>query len=296
MTTLTQLEISRLPHYKQKTKKEYSAACPFCQAGEDRFLFWPDKGNYYCRKCGAKGFIDDPAKLAFTQEQYDAWKRAEIERERKEQEEITARIETLSQSDRAERYHRQMSNRSYWYSQGLTDESIDYYKLGYSPACPTFPDSPSWTIPIYYRGKLYNIRHRLANPHDSGKYRPEFAGLPATMFNADLLDKGDWMTVLVEGEVKSMVLTQYGLNAVGIPGANSFKDKWIKLFQPVGTVFIALDPGAEAQALEIGQTLHGNGINARICHLPVKPDDFLVKYRGTARELFQFLMLGEKVK
>lgn len=296
MTTLTQLDIAKLPHYKQKTKKEYSAACPFCQAGEDRFLFWPDKGNYFCRKCGAKGFIENSDRLTFTQEQYESWKRAEVERERKEQEEIASNIERLSRSDKAEYYHRQMLQRDYWYSQGLSDETINRFKLGYAPACPTFPDSPSWTIPIYYKGKLYNIRHRLANPKDSGKYRPEFAGLPATIFNADALSSGDWMTVLVEGEVKAMVLTQHGLNAVGIPGANSFKDKWVKLFQPIGTVYIALDPGAEIQAREIATVLQGNGINTRLCYVPVKPDDFLVKYGGTSNELFRFLMLGEKVK
>lgn len=296
--SLSRLDIEHLPNFRRKTSKgEYSAACPSC-GGRDRFLFWPDKGNYYCRRCELKGFVSDADNSQlFTTEQYDAWKRAKQERQRKErQQQQQEVIERLSKTNRADIYHNQMIDRSYWYSQGLSDETINKFKLGYCPACPTYPDSPSWTIPIFYQDKLYNIRHRLTNPNGAGKYRPETSGLPQAIFNADVLSSGDWMTVLVEGEVKAMVLQQYGFSTVGIPGANSFKDKWAKLFDPVSIVYIALDPGAEQQAMEIGLTLAGNGIETRVCTLPAKPDDMIVKYKATAADLFKFLILGKKVR
>ena len=292
---LSRQDIEHLPHYRRKTRAgEYSSSCPVCQ-GKDRFLFWPDKGNYLCRRCELKGFVTDSNSLTFSQDQYDAWKRAEAERQQKERRYRADKVGQLNQESKADYYHAQMTDRSYWYEQGLTDETIDRFKLGYAPACPTYPDSPSWTIPIFYQGKLYNIRHRLVRPNGSGKYRPEMAGLSAAVFNADVLDSGDWMIVLVEGEIKTCVLTQAGFSAVGIPGANSFKDKWLKLFKPDSVVYVALDPGADEQAREIGQALKAGGIEARVCSLPCKPDDFLTLYNGTPADLVKFLSLGKKM-
>jgi hypothetical protein len=291
---LSRIDIENLPNYRRKTRAgEYSSGCPAC-GGKDRFLFWPDKGNYLCRRCELKGFVTDSSTLTFSPDQYDAWKRAEAERQQKERQQQLSTLDRIATSTRADVYHAQMADRSYWYEQGLTDETIDRFKLGYSPACPTYPDSPSWTIPIFYQGRLYNIRHRLARPNGSGKYRPEMAGLPAAIFNADVLTAGDWMVVLVEGEVKSMVLTQAGFCAVGIPGANSFKDKWLKLFKADSVVYVALDPGADSEAWGIATTLKAGGIEARVCTLPCKPDDFLTLYSGTPADLVKFLAMGRR--
>lgn len=292
---LSRIDIERLPHYKRKTRAgEYSSACPFCNQGVDRFRFWPEVGNFWCRRCEARGFVTEASSLTFSQEQYDAWKRAEQQRQQAERREQLSILDRIAQSSKADLYHEQMTDRSYWYRQGLSDVTIDRFKLGYSPACPTYPDSPSWTIPIYYQSRLYNIRHRLANPNGCGKYRPEMAGLPPAIFNADVLNGPEWMIVLVEGEVKSLVLGQFGFHAVGIPGANSFKPKWGKLFKDTQIVYIALDPGAEKEAGEIGAILSSQGIQVRVCSLPVKPDDFFVKYHGSNQDFFRFLMLGKK--
>lgn len=294
--TLSQIDIERLPNYRRKTHSgEYSSACPVC-GGSKRFLFWTETGNYWCRECGLKGFVSDKSSPSlFTPEQYESWKRAEELRKLREQRQQQQNIDSVA-STRAElRYHQQMTDRSYWYEQGLTDATIDKYLLGYCPACPTYPTSPSWTIPIFHHDKLYNIRHRLVRPDKGGKYRPERPGLPAMIFNADVLDAGDWMVVLVEGEVKAMVLQQHGFSTVGIPGASSFKDEWAKFFNiETSTVYIALDPGAEEQAKRLAQTLLGNGIKVRICSMPAKPDDMIVKYRATERDMFGFLILGKK--
>lgn len=292
---LSQKDIESLPNYRQKTRKgEYSSSCIRC-GGKDRFLFWPDKGNYLCRRCELKGFVVEASSLTFSQEQYEAWKRAEQQRQQAERREQLSTLDRIAQSSKADMYHEQMTDRSYWYEQGLSDVTIDRFKLGYSPACPTYPDSPSWTIPIYYQNRLYNIRHRLANPNGCGKYRPEMAGLPPAIFNADILDGPEWMIVLVEGEVKAMCLQEVGFQAVGIPGASSFKPKWVKLFKDTQIVYIALDPGAEKEAGEIGAILSSQGIQTRVCSLPVKPDDFFCIYGGSVQEFFRFLMLGKKL-
>lgn len=294
---LTKSNIEQLPHFRKKTRDgEYSSACPQC-GGNDRFLYWEKDGGYWCRRCELKGFVSDGNSLTFDRESWLKWQTEETERKRQEEERRLSILDRLNQSGRAQLYHSQMADRSYWYSQGLSDETIDRFQLGYCPACPTCQDYASYTIPVYYQGKLYNIRHRLKGK-EGDKYRPEMAGLPAALFNADALHSQDplnWMIVLVEGEVKAMALTQRNFPAVGIPGANGFKEKWVKLFSDSRVVYIALDPGKESEALKIGQTLKVAGIQVRLCSFPVKPDDFFVIYGGTPREFMQFLRLGERI-
>jgi len=294
---LTQASIERLPNYKKRTANEWSAACPFCGQGDDRFRFWPAEGNFWCRVCDTRGFVSEGNTLEFNRESWLKWQEQEAERKKQEEVKKLSLLDRLAQSGKAGLYHRQMLDRSYWYGQGLTDATIDRFELGYCSVCPTCPDHASYTIPVYYQGRLYNLRHRLKD-RDKDKYRPEMAGLPSCIFNADALlsqDKLHWMTVLVEGEVKSMVLTQYGFNAVGIPGANNFKPKWVKLFSEHQIIYVALDPDKESEALNIALALKKAGQQVRLCAFPVKPDDFLVKYKGTPKEFMQFLRLGEKI-
>lgn len=184
--------------------------------------------------------------------------------------------------------------KSHW---GLNDSAIENFNLGYCQACPTSPYSDSFTIPYYWRESLINLRHRLLQPNGSGKYRPEAAGLPSAIFNADLLSdcsKDDFI-IIVEGEFKAMVLWQQGFMAVAIPGATIFKEKWVKLFNKVGSVYIALDPGAATQAARIGNMLKAGKVRASIVTLPTKPDDFFVVYGGNARDFSRFLEMGRIV-
>jgi len=268
--TLTRNAIEALPNYKKRTAKEYSSACPFCGAGPvdtDRFRFWPEVGNYYCRRCESKGFVDDASSLQLDPALLAEWQRKEAERKLQEHASQLEKICRLNEANNVRRYHGQLTDeaRGWWYSKGITDTTIKSYLLGYTSNCPTLPGEPSFTIPVSFRGRLYNIRHRLANGNNGNKYRPEMAGLPAAMFNADVLtDDLGFVSeiVLVEGEIKAMVLHQYGFAAVAIPGANTFKPKWAALFAGSSRpVYVALDPGAGEWAVNIWQQLNAAGKN-----------------------------------
>ena len=300
MTTdlqLSRIDIERLPHFRKKGAREYSSACPFCNTGTDRFIFWHERGKYYCRQCEKVGYVTDHDGLSFTQEDWDRWKQDETRRKEQERLQRLSALERLRLSGNDRRYHHQLTDRSFWYDYGLTDETIEWYNLGYTSACPTYKKSAAYTIPVYYQGELFNIRHRLVDPPKPGdKYRPDSAGLSVAMFNCDILGyPKEWQFVLVEGEVKAMVLQQYGFNAVAIPGATNFKPKWTAFFRSVGVLYICLDPGVEDQAAKIAEMVSGENVEVRVCALPVKPDDFFVLYRGTPAEFQQFLMFGEKV-
>lgn len=306
MTTtpqLSKLDIESLPNRRQKTHKEWSSACPQC-GGTDRFLFWPDKGNFYCRRCELSGFILDTNQRLMTDEQREAWKRADLERKQKEAEARQSAIDRLqTKLDRVHWYHSQVNQAlDYWYSQGLVDSTIKAFCLGYCPACPVEPESPSYVIPYFQSKQLINLRHRLQFPNGHGKYRPEFAGLGNQIFNLDTLTMDFDFGILepneiiiVEGEVKAMVLEQAGFKTVGIPGANSWKEEWGQVLTGISRAYVCLDPGANGQADKIAMSLKGYNIESFVCRVPVKPDDLLNIYGGSPMDLLAFIKQGRRV-
>ncbi len=68
---LVQKETGNRYKPKGSAGKEYAGKCPFCQAGEDRFLLWPEENRYWCRRCERKGdaiqFLRDYKHLSFVQ-------------------------------------------------------------------------------------------------------------------------------------------------------------------------------------------------------------------------------------
>jgi len=307
-TKLTRIDIERLPNHKVKNAKEWSSSCPFC-GGEDRFIFWPEDNNYWCRQCEANGFIDEGYSYQLTPEQL-----AEIEqrrRERKEEERLKreqAVKKAMSMEEKVVWYHQQVQKAlDYWNRQGLTSDTIERYLLGYTDKCPTCQESPSYVIPIYREHALVSIRHRLAHPNGSGKYRPEFAGLPAQIFNVDALGDGEIPftflhpddIILVEGEIKAMVLDQLGFKVVGIPGFNTWTDEWRNYFDGAQTVYIAFDPGEAcimAKAFDVGQVIKSKCYQVKVTTLPTKPDDFFVRYGGGIDDFVRILKQGRVVR
>lgn len=305
---LTRADIESLPNFRQKNSKECSSSCPFC-GGKDRFLFWPDKGNYWCRQCEEAGFIEDGYSYQLTPEQL-----AEIEqrREQSKAEELQRREQAIKKAMTMEEkviwYHRQVQKAlSYWNGQGLTSDTIERYKLGYTEKCPTYQESPSYVIPIYREYNLVSIRHRLARPNGCGKYRPEFAGLPAQIFNVDAIGDNEIPfaflhpddIILVEGEIKTMVLDQLGFKAVGVPGFQAWDDDWKHYFDGANTVYIAFDPGGDSithKAFDIGQVIQGKCYQVKVATLPTKPDDFFVKYGGGVDDFVRILKQGRLVQ
>lgn len=302
--------------------------CPFHQEKTPSFGVTPDGQHYKCFGCGATGDVTDFVAhmentdlkgaarrvcghildLGLTPQEVER-RKAELEAERlaKRKAKEQSTLDQLNKlSDRVSWYHSQVNRAmGYWRSQGLDRSTVDQYLLGYCPACPTYQQSPSYVIPYFEVGQLVNIRHRLANPNGSGKYRPEFSGLPNRLFNADKLKAADNEiefgllgpneALLVEGEVKAMYLDQRGFKVAGIPGANSWQTSWLDHFDSVDTVYIALDPGQDKQAERIGADFVGAGKSAFLINLPTKPDDFFVIYNGKIEDFLRFIRYGRKM-
>lgn len=316
--------------------------CPFHKEDTASFCITPDKRHFKCFGCGVTGDVTDFVAmidkitlteaskklggylldLGLSKEEIKA-KQAEIRREyQRRQAELEAqerqkRLEAITKisqmSSRVEEYHRQVElARNYWHSQGLPDWVIARRRLGYAPECPTYPNSPSYVIPYlqlwpdHPNPKLVSIRHRLASPNGSGKYRPEFAGLPTRLFNLDALKPNEEVpfqnlepgqVLLVEGEVKAMFLSDVaGLPSVGVPGANAWNDEWIPFFQGSSLVYVVFDQGVEQQSMAVTRAFNENGVKAVHVTLPCKkPDDFFVRHGGSISDFLNILKQGRKV-
>lgn len=177
---------------------------------------------------------------------------------------------------------------------GLYPETLDQFKIGYAQQCPTSPYSDSITIPSYWgingSTRLVGLRHRLLSPNGQGKYRPEAKNLPTVIHNASVLLEEQPMVFIVEGAMKDIRLNQEGFTAVGIPGANSFKEKWGRLFSNVETTYIALDPDVNEDIITgIYEAIRPYS-TPKIMNLPFKADEFF-QY-GDAVDFIQFINLA----
>jgi hypothetical protein len=279
------------------TGNEAHSACPICgQADTDGFVLH-DIGNYWCRQGGCKGWLDEGDQHKWTPEEKRLRRiEAEQARARRERQELARRqtaLERMMNCTDHLTYHRNLAttDRAYWYSQGINDDSIDDYHLGICRVCPTDAEHrPSYTIPVVNGGKLVNIRHRLIGA-DGDKYRPHMAGLGNTLFNADNLYMGFSTITIVEGEKKSIVLDQNGVQTVGIMGKAAFPPAWAKRFTGFERVNVCLDPDAEDRAIKLARLFNGRG---HVVRLPAKSDDFLVE-GGTVALLEEFLRLAWRV-
>jgi len=290
--------------FKRKTAKEASSSCPFCHQGTDRFLVFANN-RYWCRQCGEKGWLDDnesknldPTERRLRKLEWEQ-RRAEIER-RETMDRVTALEQMAQQAGLVDRYHANLD--AHWQAverwhdhYGVTYETIASRKLGYCPQCPTAAFSDSLTIPVWYQGTLRNIRHRLLNPDKGGKYRPHMAGLGAMLFNQDDLHTDSTNLLILEGEVKSIIVTQEtGLANISTMGKTAFPSAWAcdKRFAKFQTVYVCYDPDATDKAREVAGLFGGKG---RVVELPVKADDLFVVYGGTAADFMAHLRAARGV-
>lgn len=300
--SISEADIEKLPNLK-KGSRQWNSACPspLCGGvGDDRFVFWPARGNFWCRKCDLKGFVTDLSKI--TPEQREAWQRAQAERERKQAQSDVAQLEPI-----VKKYHNQLAGANgYWASCGLKAETIRDYRLGFCNSCPTYKKSSSYVIPIYLNEKLVAIKHRLLNPPKPGdKYRYHQRGMKAQLFNIDhlypsyeipfsILEPGE--AILVEGEIKTMYLDQKGFVVLGVPGASCWIESWGRFLEHLSKIFIAFDPGADEQATKTALKLSEVVNRVYLVTLPAKPDDFFVTHGGTLDEFLSYVQWGRLVR
>lgn len=147
------------------------------------------------------------------------------------------------------------------------------------------------TIPYHANGQTVMIRGKDMG----GKYLTP-PGQTARAFNTDAAF-GAEQVIITEGEFDALVLEQLGFNAVGVPGANTWQDRWTQDLEDVKKVYICLDndTAGNAGAEKIARAI---GPKARIVHLPEavdgapKPDPTeLVVNQGWGTGEFEVLLV-----
>lgn len=303
-----------LPFIRQRGTNEFSSACPKCldigHAGHeapDRFrMFGGDHARGWCRRCGYQEFANsDRKEFVITPEMRAGWLAERVTREKSELEKAHHALDLLKREALWLKWHDGMTagQREVWHAKGVPDWAIDYYSLGYCPCKSVWSDGAEFTtatmtIPVYAPGwDLVNIRHRLITPpNPQDKYRPDRAGIPAQLYLTNPDEKPSGQVILVEGEIKSIVvydrLGDYKTQVIGLPGKNP-RDDLLEKLSDCDRVWVVLDPDAARQAFDIGKRL-GNS-RARVVTMQAKPDDLFTMYGAGADDFRAALRYGRQV-
>lgn len=276
----------------KKTGREYHSPCPFCRAGKDRFIIWPN-GGYWCRVCNETGFVIDRRRDKFKDPtDWAANKAAFLEELQKQEDQKQKKLTDWQAGFNAgyiQGWHDAMSadQRKYWKKEGIPDWAIDYYNLGFigdkrfrGEGEDSFFTSPAYTIPIRSPKdwRIVNIQYRILNvPDDSGKYRQE-DGIPqASFFARPAVTEGD--AIVLEGSKKAIVVyekTGKRFQVVGMPGMTPHS-RIFKQLMSFERIYLALDPG-EGYSKAVERAAREMHPRVRVMDLPAKPDDCFVRY------------------
>ena len=137
-----------------------------------------------------------------------------------------------------ENYERSLSEAlPYLASRGITEETARMFRLGFVANPETGHElyQGKLAIPYLTPSGVIDIRFRSLNADSGPKYlsRP---GATTHIYNITALSQDTGMLVVCEGEIDTIIATQVGFTAVGLPGANNWKpyysrvlDGWDKI-------------------------------------------------------------------
>lgn len=163
----------------------------------------------------------------------------------------------------------------------ISMNSARAYRLGYLE--DYYGKGPATTIPVYDNGALKTIRLRMWDNNATPRYRPIRSGLGAWMMNDRLIQADTKYVVIVEGEIKSIILNQFDIPAVGLMG-NSLKSEWMERFPKQKRIYVWLDPDInphdKSWVNELA-ALHGD---VHVIRSVAKPDDAMIVMQQCAQD------------
>lgn len=291
----------------------HKALCPFHPEKTPSFFVNVKNQYFYCFGCGAGGdvfnFVMRDHKICF----FDAFKylaqragitipttKEDFEEEQRRQDIYHALSEATNL------YHENLpaNVRDYLKDRGLTDETIDKYKIGFCSGGTQFTTDRETLIKIglIYKNGEECFRGYITFPHlnhgrviymsgrgwpDKKHKKLEKDKVPLTyLLNEEALREKE--VIVGEGEIDTLMLLQNGFNACGVLGANSFKEEWALKFKHCDTVYLTFDndKAGENGNCKIAEWL---GPKARIVSLPDGQDvnDF---FKDKTKEDYQRLL------
>lgn len=220
--------------------------------------------------------------------------------------EFTTRELWLELHDRMSEEHK-----VWWEVQGIPREMQNFWHLGHTPnkvflVGQEKHSSPAYTIPLFHHGwKFQTMQYRLTHTFNgSGRYRPE-SDLGNTYFVSRPDLPADYkVAVVLEGSKKAMVVdTTINKNGEMFQCYGTPSENWWAgldfVLGDVDRVYIVPDPSSWIKPKNADndwlpypvQFARKVGDHARICRVPVKPDDMITCYGADAptfKNLFKY--------
>lgn len=138
---------------------------------------------------------------------------------------------------------------------GVELENARYEGLGVVRNPPAIHEQYEGRISIPYitdHGPVA-IRFRCMKDHNCkeqghGKYLSVKNGATTLYGVRSFDDATDWIGI-TEGEIDSIILRQIGIPAVAIPGASTWQDHWVNVFEDLSRVYVFADADASGEGL-----------------------------------------------
>ena len=130
----------------------------------------------------------------------------------------------------------------YLQSRGITEQTARMFRLGFvtEPEIGHEPYQGKLAIPYLTPSGVIDIRFRSLNSDGGPKYlsRP---GASTHIFNINALNQDSDFLAICEGELDTVVATQAGFTAVGLPGANNWKSFYTRVLADWNKVVLLCD-------------------------------------------------------
>ena len=130
----------------------------------------------------------------------------------------------------------------YLQSRGITEQTAVMFRLGFvrEPEMGHEPYVGKLAIPYLTPTGVIDIRFRSLNADSGPKYmsRP---GATTHIFNINALGDDSDILAICEGELDTVVATQAGFSAVGLPGANNWKSFYNRVLADWSKVILLCD-------------------------------------------------------
>jgi DNA primase len=130
----------------------------------------------------------------------------------------------------------------YLETRGITEQTARMFRLGFvkEPETGHEPYIGKLSIPYLTPAGPIDLRFRSLNADGGPKYmsRP---GATTHIFNINALESEDDVLAICEGELDTVVATQAGFSAVGLPGANNWKPFYARVLADWEKVILLCD-------------------------------------------------------
>ena len=113
-------------------------------------------------------------------------------------------------------------------------------------------------FPISVRGKVVSLTGRMLSESAPSKFM-HLKGEISYLYNEDVLYETDEI-IICEGAIDAITAVQHGYSAVGVLGAQSFKESYVPKFRSVSKIYSCLDndEGGNMGTKRLDEVFHGD--------------------------------------